>query len=292
MRDAGCAAQPRRWTSLRHSPPRSPEHPCAAVNWIFSSRWIYTRLPLWIYTLCHPSVAFLHRGQGWEVSALASLSPSSARPPGTAALPLGHKRDFRSGKSVPRHLAGGEVAINGGNSVSPVPGLEEKPLAGPGRARRMLGGAGKMLSGTRAGRGSGPRLPLLSPPFPRSPAVPAEPNRSRRFSPGSAAAALRHRHRRWPAPLRSAPAAAGPRPRHRGASGRGRHRGGERGRLRLCLPPALPAPVLPPPGSASRPPPAPPPSPPAGPGQRERLSRCTPIARSIGTAYRYRLKVP
>lgn len=50
-RDAGCAAQPRRWTSLRHSPPRSPEHPCAAVNWIFSSRWIYIRLPLWIYTL-------------------------------------------------------------------------------------------------------------------------------------------------------------------------------------------------------------------------------------------------
>lgn len=85
-RGAGCAAQPRRWTSRRHSPPRSPEHPCAAVNWIFSSRRIYIRLPLQIYT--PPPLwpqwgvgAFLHRGQRWEISAQRSPCPAA---PGSA----------------------------------------------------------------------------------------------------------------------------------------------------------------------------------------------------------------
>lgn len=86
-RDEGCAAQPRRWTSPRHPPPRSPEHPRAAVNWIFSSRWIYIRLSRWIYTLPPPWPHCGGRGVSPSRTGLGGLTregPLPRCPPGSA----------------------------------------------------------------------------------------------------------------------------------------------------------------------------------------------------------------
>lgn len=279
MRGAGCAARPRRWTSLQRSPPRSPEHPCAAVNWIFSSRWIYIRLPLRIYTL--PPL-WPQRGGGSVSPSRAGLGgltreeplprcPRLCATPGHRSPPVRAQKRFLLRQKGPPTSCQRRSCHKRGEFSKPRPRAEGEA---PGRARGMLGGA-------RAGRARSGGFPSLSPAPRRS-----RPSTTGRFLPlsarrgGSAAPALARpaQPRRPPGP---GPAIAEPPP------GGGRHRVRRRRRG------AGAAPALPPPGPASRPPPAPPPSPPGPrrgfPGAR---SHPWPEAPPIGTAYRYRLEAP